>query len=419
VILSIDRFIIVVLFVEGLSAYMIVTSSFSLTAAPNSASALQNGINMFSIFPNGSTISNQGQQNSSLLMVSLDEENNSLLAGTAYTLRVSQGNGTVKDLFVTDNGPNDSSPLTDGLIWLKNAPPGRYNITQTRVPQGLEKDPFSRIISLDGSDKRSTSLVFLSQPAKSQSPQPNLEQVADITYPVKFECGSIYGNEGPLRPGHYDTDISVLNRQEIPIKVSWNVATDNGQLSPSIVKSLESGSSFSIVCKEIRSLLNYENTSYPFEEGFVTIRPIVDIGSLGSFLDSSQAILNNPQQMDALDVINVQVFYTANTLEHLPKEIVLQMVSFILSNSSGSVSMSIPSDLLGKRLDVTLPTTLNEISDPQLLVENELQHKYNLSSEQADELGINIIDVKLGVGTLLDDHAISLSRIEPELVFQQ
>jgi hypothetical protein len=417
--LSIDRFIVVILFAEGLSVFIIVPNSLSLAAVPNSPMALQNGNNMLSTFLPTSTILKQAQQNSSLVIVSLDQENNSLLAGTTYSLELSQDNGTEKDLFVTDNGPNDSSPITDGVIWLNNAAPGKYNITQTRVPEGLEKDPFSRIISLAGSDNRSTSLVFLSQPAKSQSSELNLEQVADITYPVKFECGSIYGNEGPLRPGHYDTDISVLNRQEIPIKVSWNVATNEGQLSPSIVKSLESGSSFSIMCKEIRSLLNYANASYPFEEGFVTIRPIIDIGSLGSFLDSSQAILNNPQQMDALDVINVQVFYTANALEHLPKEIALQKVSFIVSNNSGSISMGIPSDLLGKRLEVTLPTSLNEISDPQLLVKNELQHRYNLSSEQVDELGINIIDVKLGVGTLIDDHAISLSRIEPELVFQQ
>jgi hypothetical protein len=416
--LAINRIIAVLLFLEGLTVFIIVPNSFSFAAVPNPIIAPQNGNNTFGTFLPVSTVLNQAQQNSSLVIVSLNQENSSLLAGTAYNLKLSQDNGRVRDLFVADNGPNDSSPLTDGVISLNNAAPGKYNITQTRVPQGLEKDPFSRIISIGGSDNRSTSLVFLSQPAKSQGTELSSEQIADIAYPVKFECGSIYGNEGPLRPGHYDTDISVLNREEIPIKVSWNVATDGGQLSPSIVKSLESGSSFSIVCKEIRSLLNHANASFPFEEGFVTIRP-VDIGSMGSFLDSSQVILSSPKQMEALDVINVQAFYTANALEHLPKEIVLQTVSFTISNNSGSISMSIPSDLLGKRLEVTLPASLNELSDPQLEVKNELQHKYNLSSEQVDELGINIIDVNLGVGTLIDDHAISLSRVEPELVFQR
>jgi hypothetical protein len=35
----------------------------------------------------------------------------------------------------------------------------------------------------------------------------------DITYVAKFVCGSIVDDNGPLRPGHYNTDISITNKQ--------------------------------------------------------------------------------------------------------------------------------------------------------------------------------------------------------------
>lgn len=39
----------------------------------------------------------------------------------------------------------------------------------------------------------------------------------DITYVAKFVCGSIVDRTGPLRPGHYNTDISIANKQLSPV----------------------------------------------------------------------------------------------------------------------------------------------------------------------------------------------------------
>src|SRR5205807_7573891 len=45
--------------------------------------------------------------------------------------------------------------------------------------------------------------------------------VKNITYTAKFECGSIYADEGPLRPGHYDTDLSIFNKQNYQTSILW------------------------------------------------------------------------------------------------------------------------------------------------------------------------------------------------------
>src|SRR5438105_10958169 len=56
----------------------------------------------------------------------------------------------------------------------------------------------------------------------------NSSQIKSITYTAKFECGSIVGSEGPLRPGHYDTDISIFNRQGYPINVLLDIIINGG-----------------------------------------------------------------------------------------------------------------------------------------------------------------------------------------------
>jgi hypothetical protein len=38
-------------------------------------------------------------------------------------------------------------------------------------------------------------------------------QIQDIVYTAKFVCGSISDGDGPIRPGHYDTSINILNKK--------------------------------------------------------------------------------------------------------------------------------------------------------------------------------------------------------------
>ena len=53
---------------------------------------------------------------------------------------------------------------------------------------------------------------------EQQQEQNRTSPIRNLTYNVKFECGTISGDEGPLRPGHYDTDIGILNKQDFGSK---------------------------------------------------------------------------------------------------------------------------------------------------------------------------------------------------------
>ena len=42
-----------------------------------------------------------------------------------------------------------------------------------------------------------------------------------IEYNARILCGTIVGEEGPLRPGHYNSDINIFNRQNFPVSFFW------------------------------------------------------------------------------------------------------------------------------------------------------------------------------------------------------
>ena len=230
------------------------------------------------------------------------------------------------------------------------------------------------------------------------------QQIRNIIYNAKFECGTISGNEGPLRPGHYDTDIGIFNKQNFDVKVQWSVTPDNGKNTNSILKTLRPQGVTSIVCKDIRQVIGAQEH---FVEGFVIINVPVEPGLLGS-LSNGSTILGRTQDINVLDV---QAFYTANALDELPHSTLVDKITFkILNDTSGKI----PTQTIGKVLDVTVPSVLSEISSPEEKVKGELALKYELSEQEVSDLQIEISNVSIGVGTMIDDHAISLSKIEPQ-----
>jgi hypothetical protein len=74
----------------------------------------------------------------------------------------------------------------------------------------------------------------------------------------------------------------------------------------------------------------------------------------------------------------------------------------------------LPDSMIGTLLDVTLPTQLSQISDPQMRVRDYISQTYKLPSTELASLMIEVKSVDIGVGTMIDDHAISLSKISPQ-----
>lgn len=229
--------------------------------------------------------------------------------------------------------------------------------------------------------------------------------IQDITYAAKFVCGSIPDDSGPLRPGHYDTAISVLNKKNYEVNIFWNAVIDDGPASNAILKTLDAEKSTGITCKNIKDIFGIATKE--IVEGFVIVR--IPIDSLRGF-DNEQIVSDYSQ--DALNLLDVQVFYTANALSTLPHEVAQEKISFYIIQD---FTNKIPKESFRKPLDITLPSALNELSDTEQKVKSVLAKKYDLDNKDLEKIVIRIKSISVGVGALLDDHAISLHIVKPQI----
>lgn len=234
--------------------------------------------------------------------------------------------------------------------------------------------------------------------------QDNSTKIKNIIYNVKFECGTISGNEGPLRPGHYDTDIGILNKQDFSVKIQWSATANDSRNTNSILKTLQPQGVTGIVCKDLRQVLGGNQS---FVEGFAMINVPVEPGLLGS-LSGGTTVLGRSED---INILEVQAFYTANALGELPHEVLVDKITFAITNDT---SGKVPTEMIGKTLDITVPSSMNEILDPGAKVRNALAERHALSEQELAGLQIEIQSVDIGVGTMIDDHAISLSKITPQ-----
>lgn len=256
--------------------------------------------------------------------------------------------------------------------------------------------------------------VVLDTKSKFQSPVlPDLKNysIKTVTYTPKFLCGNVSSNEGPVRPGHYDTDISILNKQDYPIKIFWNVIPNDGNSSNSIIKILKPESSTGITCKNILPLVTISKNLL---EGFVLLSLPISDGMISAFPDP-----NNPQvsilrsvNEQQTNLVDVQVFYTANALPQLPSKMLFSKIDFrILNDSSGKI----PKALLGKVLEVSLASSTNQIYDQVSRINSVLKERFGLSDSEINATSIKIEDSSLDALFPPDDHAISSSRLSPNI----
>jgi len=223
----------------------------------------------------------------------------------------------------------------------------------------------------------------------------------DVFYVAKFVCGSIFSDEGPLRPGHYDTSISILNKHHNSTTFFWNVSMNNSPESHATLLTLDTFQSTGINCQDIKRVSGVQDRT-ELVEGFVlvTVPQTYNVAEPSTITTSS-----NNQHLE------VQVFYTANALDSLPHEVVYEKISFYIIQDG---TKKIPKDMIRTTLDVTLQSELNKISNTEMKVKNLLSESFNIDDEQLEDIEIRIKDVSIGVGSMIDDHAISLSILKPQ-----
>lgn len=334
-------------------------------------------------------------QSSSLTIISLSSDNK-LVGGGQFVISpnpfTGSGNYTVKD-----NSSDDADKDKDGVITLSGIKNGSYIIIQTGTTTGYSVDQIQKTVQVNNS---SGVVTFTDLPANNMVTSAS---AGSVTYTTKFECGSIYAGEGPLRPGHYDTDISLFNKQRYQVQVLWNSVLNNGPNSNAILLKMNSETSKSITCQDIRTALGNNNEN--FIEGFT----IINIPSNSAF--GNGVTMPSPSSND-INVLDVQAFYTANALDTLPHEVIVDKISFyIIQDGSGKI----PADMMRKTLDISIPSGLNQVSDTEKKVKDALAKQYTLTDDDLAKIVIRIKDVSVGVGVLIDDHAISLSTVKPEL----
>jgi hypothetical protein len=256
-----------------------------------------------------------------------------------------------------------------------------------------------------------------------------------LEYNARVLCGTIVGEDGPLRPGRYNSDINIFNRQNFPVSFFWKVVLSSDlkdekqkqeeQNSNFILLALSPGNSISISCNDIKQYLpaysNRTTSNTGFFEGVLTISIELDPsiqGALSSSLpnkeigERSQLIIPSPSNQGSepnANILSVDAIYTVNALEVASREIVLQLIEYSITNQDGSGK--IPRDMISKILSVTVPIRTNETINPDKQVRDILMREYSLSAAESQRLDITIRNLSLGVGALDDNHAISLQRI--------
>src|SRR6185503_9031960 len=105
-----------------------------------------------------------------------------------------------------------------------------------------------------------TSTIELASSQSTQSTQPtqpsqssnDLSSYKTINYYARFNCGTIGDDSGPLRPGKYDSDITIFNKKSYPITVIWKpIAIDQQVKNNFNILNIPSENIASINCAKI------------------------------------------------------------------------------------------------------------------------------------------------------------------------
>lgn len=276
--------------------------------------------------------------------------------------------------------------------------------------------------------------AFASIRDETNSTSSNLDSnPGSLEYNARYFCGTIVGEDGPLRPGRYNSDLNIFNRQLYPVSFFWN-AVPSSTLQPSKIAALESqpsssdtnyrlqtlepGNSISLSCRDfVPSLFLYSNTTDNvdrFIEGVSTISVDLDPSIQAAITSSSSGVVISRPTGEATNepntnILSVDAIYTVNALEVPSREIVLQLVEYSINKQD--INGKLPTEIILKPLSITVPIRTNETVNPDTQVRDILAREYSLNATERQSLDITIRNLSLGVGALDDNHAISLQRI--------
>ncbi len=234
-----------------------------------------------------------------------------------------------------------------------------------------------------------------------------------IDYYARFNCGTIDNENGPLRPGKYDSDITIFNKQNFPLTVIWKPIGIN-QVNKNNFQALtiQPQSIVNINCAKIFPY-SLENSSLnkAFTEGVALIRISTDNGQLmNNFLNNQGAsVLISNQELG--DLVNVDVLHTVNTLSGLKKESLYLKVDFSINNLAKKTDVE-----NGHNLTIVFPLESNKIIDPLSIIKQTFDN--STKNLKHDILPINYSSIKIIKSEMIpnnptDNHALTFQKIVP------
>ena len=245
----------------------------------------------------------------------------------------------------------------------------------------------------------------------SSQPSNNLGNYKTVNYYARFNCGTISDDSGPLRPGKYDSDITIFNKKSYPITIIWKaIAIDQQVINNFNILNIPSENIANINCAKLLPMQDNNATnsiptlSNKFTEGIIKLEISIDNGLLvNNFLNNQNTnIILNESEIGNL--INVDVLHTVNTLDDLNKEVVYLKTDFsTLSKDKSKIS----------NYTAIFNIDPDEIIDPLSLIKDKISE--NNTNEKIDVNGSEILltDTEIISDTLTDNHALTVQRVDP------
>jgi hypothetical protein len=243
-------------------------------------------------------------------------------------------------------------------------------------------------------------------------------QAKTVDYYARFNCGTIDNDNGPLRPGKYDSDITIFNKQNFPLTVIWKPIEINQENKNNFQAiNIQPQSIVNINCAKIFPYSSISNSTLNngFTEGVALIRISINNGQLtNNFLynQGSSVIVNN---VELGDMVNVDVLHTVNTLSGLKKENLYLKVDFSLEHLSGKITSSSNSVENKNNLTAIFPVETNKIINPISLIKQILNNNSSNNQQSLNNTTIKIIKSQLIANNPTDNHALTFQKIIPTI----
>lgn len=238
----------------------------------------------------------------------------------------------------------------------------------------------------------------------------NLTNYKTIDYYARFNCGTISDDNGPLRPGKYDSDITIFNKQTYPITISWKAIEINQETKNNFnILNVPGENIVNINCAKISLVGNkttVNNLRSDFVEGVVMIQIKINNGLLVNNILNNQGenIIIKESELD--DLINVDVLHTVNTLSDLNKE------SFYLKTVFSIQSTGEQNKI--ENLTAVFEIPPNKIIDPISLIMNHLtENNTQIETKMINSNDIVIKESEIFSNSLVDNHALTVQKIDP------